>query len=189
MCCTSAEPRPSWVNDALADCSKCQAGELCEFMDNLRAREQPIGGGGADKVEGIESDDSSLWEGEGTSDSLSSVAPTEPATVPSLPSHPSATVSKPCRRFKGKQKHSRSEGPLATGAERGEGPLATGSGCKGPLDTGAKSVQKLKVLLIGDSNAYGHCETCPLDSSLKKALSAHYDITVAAKSGTSWVKL
>ena len=185
MCCSSAEPRPSWVIDALADCSKCQAGELCEFMDNLRAREQPIGQGGADEVEGIESDDSSLWEGEGTSDSLSSVAPTEPATVPSLPSHPSATVSKPCRRLKGKQKHSRSEGPLATGAERGEGPLATGSGCKGPLDTGAKSVQKLKVLLIGDSNASGCCETHPFDSSLRKALSAHYDITVAARSSTS----
>ena len=89
MCCSSAEPRPSWVIDALADGSKCQAGELCEFMDNLRAREQPIGQGGADKVEGIESDDSSLWEGEGTSDSLSSVAPTEPVAV----------VSNSARRF------------------------------------------------------------------------------------------
>ena len=122
MCCSSAEPRPSWVIDALADCSKCQAGELCEFMDNLRAREQPIGQGGADKVEGIESDDSSLWEGEGTSDSLSSVAPTEPVAV----------VPKPYRRSRGKHKHARSEGPLATGAERGEGPLATGYGCRDP---------------------------------------------------------
>ena len=86
--------------------------------------------------------------------------------------------------MKGKQTLSRSEGPLATGAERGEGPLATGSGCKGPLGTGAKSVQKLKVLLIGDSNAHGYCETKTLDSSFKKALSAHYDITVAAKNGT-----
>ena len=125
MWCSSAQPRPSWVIDALADCSKCQAGEWCEFMDNLRAWEQPIGQGGADTVEGIESDDSSLWEGEGTSDSLSSVAPTEPVAV----------VSKPCRRLNGKQQHSRGEGPLATGAERGEGPVATGSGCKGPLGT------------------------------------------------------
>ena len=85
-------------------------------MDNVRAREQPIGQGGADKVEGAESDDSSLWEGEGTSDSLSSVAPTEPVAV----------VPKPCRRSRGKHKHARSEGPLATGVERGEGPLATG---------------------------------------------------------------
>ena len=95
LCCSSAEPRLFCVIDDLADCSKCQAGELCEFMDNVRAREQPIGQGGADKVEGIESDDSSLWEGEGTSDSLSSVAPTEPVAV----------VSKPCRRSRGKQKH------------------------------------------------------------------------------------
>ena len=42
LCCSSREPRPSWVIDALADCSKCQAGELCEFMNNLRARAQPI---------------------------------------------------------------------------------------------------------------------------------------------------
>ena len=81
LCCNSAEPRPSWVIDALADCSKCQAGELCEFMDNVRAREQPIGQGGADKVEGMESDVYYLWEGEGTSDSLSSIAPTEPVAV------------------------------------------------------------------------------------------------------------
>ena len=129
MCCSSAEPRPSWVIDALADCSKCQAGELCEFMDNLRARKQPIGQEGADKVEGAESDDSSLWEGEGTSDSASSIAPTELV----------ADVSKPRRRLIGKRKHSRGEGPLATGAKRGEGPLARDSGCEGPLDTGAKS--------------------------------------------------
>ena len=105
MCCSSAEPRPSWVIDALADCSKCQAGELCEFMGNLRAMEQPIGQWGADKVEGIESDDSSLWEGEGTSDSLSSDAPTEPL----------AGDSKPRTRLRGKRHPSRSEGPLATG--------------------------------------------------------------------------
>ena len=59
-------------------------------MDNLRAREQPIGQKGAEKVEGIESDDSSFWQGEGTSDSLSSDAPTELVAV----------VSKPRRRFK-----------------------------------------------------------------------------------------
>ena len=46
--------------------ASARQGELCEFMDNLRAREQPIGQEGADEVEGIESDDSSLWEGEGT---------------------------------------------------------------------------------------------------------------------------
>ena len=48
-------------------------------MDNLRATRQPIGQGGGNKVEGMESD--SLWEGEGTSDSLSSEAPTGPTTA------------------------------------------------------------------------------------------------------------
>ena len=181
MCCTSAETRPPWVIDALADCSKCKAGEFCDFMDNARAKDQPIGEGGPDKVEGVESNESSLWEGEGSSDSLSSDAQTKLA----------ANVSKKRQRRGGKQKDSRSKSPLATGDKRDERPLANGSGCKGPLDKGGESVQRLKVLLIGDSNACGYCETSTRHSviTLEKALSAYYDITVAARSGTSWVKL
>ena len=68
-------------------------------MDNLRATRQPIGQGGGNKVEGMESD--SLWEGEGTSDSLSSEAPTGPTTA----------VSKSARRMTGKQKASSVKSP------------------------------------------------------------------------------
>ena len=188
LCCSSAVPRPSWVVDALADCRLCQAGESCDFMDHLRAIEQPIGQGGGEKVEDQQSDDSSLWEGEGSSDSLSSAGMTGPATVGSSPTGPglATSLAKPPMRLKGKQRASsiKSPGNLPPTSSNYGSVMSADQGT-----TSTKGGQKLKVLLVGDSNAYGYCETTPVDSSLKKALSAHYDITVAAKSGTSWVRI
>ncbi len=40
--------------------------------------------------------------------------------------------------------------------------------------------------LIGDGNAVGFCETFPWESSLRKALSEQFHITVTAKPVTSW---
>ena len=45
------------------------------------------------------------------------------------------------------------------------------------------------LLLIGDSNAKGYCETLPITASLRQSLAAHFAITLAAKSGLSWGKL
>ena len=144
-CINPAPPRPSWVVEALADCSLCKDGVVCNFMEHIRARKAP---GGA-----VDSEESSMFENEGTSDSMSSDA---------------VVVDRPHKRLRGKQP-------------------ATSS--KAPIGIGGATPRRLKVLLVGDSNAVGYCETLPWDNSLRKQLSTHYNITVAGKSGTGWVKI
>ena len=58
-----------------------------------------------------------------------------------------------------------------------------------PIGIGGATLRRFKVLLVGDSNAVGYCETLKGDFSLRKSLSTHYDITVTGKRGTSWVKI
>lgn len=45
------------------------------------------------------------------------------------------------------------------------------------------------ALLVGDSNAVGYCETLHWDTSLRRALSCSFNVTVAAKSGAKWSNL
>jgi len=45
------------------------------------------------------------------------------------------------------------------------------------------------LLLIGDSNAVGYCETRDYNSPLRRALSSSWQVHVAAKSGTRWTTI
>ena len=84
LCCRPVQSRPSWVVDVLAACPHCAVGDPCNFMDTVRSVKLSHGPSGT-----VESGESSFWEAEGTSDSLSSEAP---------------KVTRPVsKRFKGKQ--------------------------------------------------------------------------------------
>ena len=55
--------------------------------------------------------------------------------------------------------------------------------------TGKSTCNLPKLLLVGDSNAVGYCETYDYEDSLRKSLGTEFEVHVAAKSGTSWRKL
>ena len=64
----------------------------------------------------------------------------------------------------------------------------------GPVKSETAAVEKGVVVksglpslvLVGDCNALGHRETRDYNNSLRKSLSAAFQVQVAAKSGTSW---
>ena len=116
--------------------------------------------------EAVESDESSIFEDEGTSDSLSSEA---------------ATPARPQKCLHGKRKGP----PQSSVAMEGDQPERPPTSSKAPIGTGGATFRRFKFLLVGDSNAVGYCETLKGDYSLRKSLSTHYDIIVAGKSGTS----
>ena len=140
----------------------CQEETTCNYMDNLRATT-------SGKDEDMESDKSSLWAGEGTSDALSSEEEKEPTTE----------VCKSGRRMTGKQKPSSVKSPGGLSGESQGASVASASGS-------TTVSQKMKVLVVGDSNALGICETKEPELSLRQALSVHYDITVVAKDKSGW---
>ena len=168
LCCRPVQPRPSWVVDVLAACPHCAVGDPCNFMDTVRSIKLSHGPSGT-----VESGESSFWEAEGTSDSLSSEAP---------------KVTRPVsKRFKGKQcppksLHSPSGHGGVSGATSLKTPIGHGgasgaTSLKTPIGhggaSGATSSKRLRVLLVGDSNAAGYCETGAPDPSLRKALSSY----------------
>lgn len=54
----------------------------------------------------------------------------------------------------------------------------------------AQAVEPLPTaLLVGDSNAVGYCTTQPWAGSLANALGTHFQVTLAGKSGATWVML
>ena len=48
---------------------------------------------------------------------------------------------------------------------------------------------KPTLLLVGDSNATGYCETQPYKKSLRCRLAARFAVTLGGKSGTSWKRV
>ena len=99
-------------------------------------------------------------------------------------------------------KHS-SDNPAADGSASSGWSAAEGSSedissaddqMGGPVKSETAAVEKGVVVksglpslvLVGDSNALGHCETRDYNNSLRKSLSAAFQVQVAAKSGTSW---
>jgi hypothetical protein len=120
--------------------------------------------------EAVESDESSIFKAEGTSDSLSSEPP--------MP-------ARPHKRLHGKRKGP----PQSSVGMEGDQPERPPTSSKAPIGIGGATFRRFKVVLVGYSNAVGYCETLKGDFSLRKSLSTQYDIIVAGKSGTSWVKI
>ncbi len=141
--------RPPWVLRALQPCAFCSDKEPCSFMQSLRAE----CGARAKVCGGVGSDESSMWEAAGSSDSQSSAADQPP------PGHTSSKARK--------------------GAPSGPEVAHSAS------ELGVRA----QVLLVGDSNAVGYCETHPVSASLRRALGEYFDVILAAKSNTSWSKI
>ena len=71
----------------------------------------------------------------------------------------------------------------------GDQPERPPTSSKAPIGIGGAALRRFKLLLVGDSNAVGYCEKMKGDYFSRKSLSTHYDIIVAGKCGTSWVKI
>ena len=164
---TSAE-RPGWVQSMLEECAACrsEAPETCTML----ADEKSAAGHDEGRVDEELRGNSSDWTGEGSSEDLSSASD--------------------------QGSHAPTHRTRETGIARSLTPVATshGTSIHHAQGRGAPSTRRPEeqggdlplMLLIGDSNATGYCETQAYKVSLRRALSSSWQVHLAAKRGTTW---
>ena len=159
-----------WVQQMLGDCEVCNSPEsgACTVMKELASNHATAGGEDRVEPEGNSSD----WTGEGSSENFSSGS-----------DHNHSKVLTPAGGLKA---GSHSRGAAVSGKAKGK--KTQDPDFDTLMDT-ALGEKLPTMLLVGDSNAVGYCETRDYMSSLRRALSSSWQLHIAAKSGARWTAI
>ena len=154
MICTSGK-QPQLIEDALQDCSICKDNKgNCSIMSSLQSNWMELHQC-ANPPQSDGSGAGSIWSADGTSATESSC--NEKATATRLPALPHQLPASGQKRQLVSQRR--------------------------PTVVDIKASKTTSLLLVGDSNASGYCETQPYAKSLRCHLSDRFAVVTAAKAG------